>query len=86
MAQAGAILVVDDDPDVLSVAVGVLTARGYEFFEADNGLLALHTLQENPSISLLLTDIVMPGMSGWDLAHRAKQQHPELQVLYMERL
>ena len=32
MAQAGAILVVDDDPDVLSVAVGVLTARGYEVF------------------------------------------------------
>lgn len=82
MPESGPILVVDDDPDVLAVAVGVLTARGYEVLEADNGPLALALLEEHPSIALLLTDIVMPGMNGWDLAHRAKQRRPDLRVLY----
>jgi CheY-like chemotaxis protein len=82
MAQSGSILVVDDDPGALEVAVNVLTDRGYEVLQADNGATALRTLHANPSIQLLLTDIVMPGMTGWDLAHRAKQIRPELKILY----
>jgi CheY-like chemotaxis protein len=77
------ILVVDDDPDVLTMAGSFLSEQGYQVVEAGNGAHALRVLQENPDIALLLTDVVMPGgIDGFDLAKRAKQMHPGLRVLY----
>ncbi len=80
---AETILVVDDDEDVLDIAVTTLSALGYPVKAARNGEQALDILGEEPEIALLLTDIVMPGgMDGWDLAHHAKQLRPQLKVLY----
>ena len=77
------ILVVDDDPDVLTVASMTLAADGYEVLSAHNGSEALAILQANRDVDLLFTDIVMPGsIDGFDLAERAKQMRPGLRVLY----
>jgi CheY-like chemotaxis protein len=77
------VLVVDDDPDVLPIAVAVLTGMGYSVLEASNPADALDTIRAHPEIVLLFTDIVMPGdMDGFELAHEAKQLRPELRVVY----
>jgi CheY-like chemotaxis protein len=77
------ILVVDDDPEVLTVASATLAADGYTVLSALNGTEALQLLQANRDIDLLFTDIVMPGsIDGFDLAERAKQLRPGLRVLY----
>ena len=77
------VLAVDDDPHVLPVAVTVLTDIGYSVLEASSAAEALEVLREHPEISLLFTDIVMPGgMDGFELAHEAKQLRPELKVVY----
>ena len=77
------VLAVDDDPYVLPVAVTVLTDIGYSVLEASSAAEALEVLREHPEISLLFTDIVMPGgMDGFELAHEAKQLRPELKVVY----
>ena len=77
------ILVVDDDPDVLEIASGSLEAEGYKVHRASNGSDALKILEENRTIALLFTDIVMPGsLDGFDLAERAKARRPGLRVIY----
>jgi len=77
------VLAVDDDPDVLPIAVTVLAEMGYSVLEASSAAEALDVLKAHPEIRLLFTDIMMPGgMDGFELAHEAKQLRPELQVVY----
>ena len=76
------ILVVDDDPEVLAVASATLADVGYTVLSAPSGPEALKVLQENRDVDLLFTDIVMPGLDGFDLADRARQLRPGLRVLY----
>ena len=78
----GAILVVDDDPDVLDVAAMMIEELELPVLRAGGGAEALDLLDANPNIVLLVTDIVMPGMDGWELARIAKQRSPDLKVLY----
>ncbi len=59
-----------------------LEAEGYTVFVAGDGCEALELLAQNPSIDLLLTDVVMPGMTGFVLAEHAKRLRPSLPVLY----
>ncbi|MCP4406404.1 MAG: response regulator, partial [Gammaproteobacteria bacterium] len=76
------ILVVDDEPGLLELAQDSLSSQGYRVLIASNGKQALELLVNNPGISLLFSDIVMPGgMSGYDLAERASAVHPDLKVL-----
>jgi len=77
------ILVVEDDPRVRRVTVARLNDVGYQVLEADNGPEALAILQDHPEISLLFTDIVMPGgMHGNEVADLARQIKPGLKVLF----
>ncbi len=80
---AGAtILVVEDDPDVREMIVGILSDLGYQTLVATNGPEALAILDRDHSVALLFTDIVMPaGMSGTDLARQASRLRPDLKVL-----
>jgi len=78
------ILVVEDEPSVREIIVTVLGAQGYAVLEAANGSKALDLLeQRDPSIDLLLTDIVMPQMNGRELACILTRERPELKVIYM---
>lgn len=77
------ILVVDDDPDVLAAAAAQLAELGYTVLTAADGQEATHLLQANSDIALLFTDIVMPKLDGFDLADRARQLRPGINVLYM---
>jgi len=79
---AATILVVEDDPDVREMIVGILSGLGYQTLVAANGPEALALLNRERSIDLLFTDIVMPaGMSGTELAREAARMRPDLKVL-----
>lgn len=76
-----ALLVVDDDPDVLDAVCAVLAGMGHSVDRASGGLPALDIL-EAKQIDLLLTDVVMPGLHGFNLARMAVLRHPAIKVLY----
>jgi CheY-like chemotaxis protein len=78
------ILLVDDEPDIRSLVRDVLGPQGYRILEAGNADEALRVAQEHGKpIDLLLTDVVMPGMHGHELAAQLLVQRPGLKVLYM---
>jgi two-component system, NtrC family, sensor kinase len=77
------ILVVEDDADVRAYVADTLGGLGYDVLEAAGADRALHLLEEHQTISLLLTDIVMPGMNGRRLADEAKARRPDLKVVFM---
>ncbi|WP_310542009.1 response regulator [Phenylobacterium sp.] len=75
-------LVVEDDPAVLTLTVDLLRGLGYDVVTATQADQALERLAEDPDIRLLFSDVVMPGgMSGVALANQARRDHPELKVL-----
>lgn len=65
------ILVVDDVPAVRDGLAALLETAGYEVETADGGVSALHVLEARGA-DLVLTDLYMPDMSGWDLAHSVR--------------
>jgi two-component system cell cycle sensor histidine kinase/response regulator CckA len=78
------ILLVDDDPIVRAVASRLLRRSEYEVVEASNGLEALRILRErDQGVDLLLTDIVMPGLNGWDLGELVRVEFPAVPILFM---
>ncbi len=81
-ARAGLILLIEDESPLRKLVANVLAAAGYRVLEAANGEEAL-TLATGQRIDLLLTDVVMPGMSGPELVTRLRATRPELAVLYM---
>jgi two-component system cell cycle sensor histidine kinase/response regulator CckA len=74
------VLIVEDQDPVRRQAVRILSAEGYEVREAAGGDEALAAWEP---IDLLVTDLVMPGMSGSELAARARAREPALRVVYM---
>ena len=76
------LLVVDDDPDVLELTVTLLSEGGYRVLSAPSGGAAL-ALLEREAVDLVVTDVVMPGMTGFELVERARQRRPDLPVIYM---
>lgn len=77
-------LLAEDEAVVRRLVTRILGRFGYTVLEADSGEAALDLVAESPGrIQLLLTDLVMPGMSGKDLADRLRKQQPQLKVLYM---
>jgi PAS domain S-box-containing protein len=78
------ILVVEDDADVRSYLAEILRTLRYRVVTTANAQTALMTLKANAQhVDLLLTDIVMPGMTGRELGKQAQQLRPDLKVLYM---
>ena len=78
------ILLVEDEIEVRSIAAEMLKAAGYAVIEARDPEEALSILtKRSEPIALLLTDVVMPGMTGRALAERARAERPEIAVLYM---
>ncbi len=78
------VLVVEDERLVRETAVAILRGAGFEAVEAASAEEALRTFDvARDHIDLLLTDVVMPGMSGVELARRMRAARPELRVLFV---
>jgi CheY-like chemotaxis protein len=67
------VLVVDDDPDILEALSEILEAEGFEIRRARNGKEALERLEPDPP-HLILLDLMMPVMDGWEFAQRMRQK------------
>ncbi|WP_420030812.1 PAS domain S-box protein (plasmid) [Pseudomonas oryzihabitans] len=76
------ILVVEDDPRVRVISVESLLELGYQVLDADSGAMALKLLTQHPEISLVFTDVVMPEMTGRQLADQIGLSQPSMRVLY----
>ncbi len=78
------VLLVEDDEALRKGFSSMLNKRGYQVLVAANGAGALELLKQHPgTVHLLLTDMVMPGLSGIDLAEHATALKPGLKVIYM---
>src|SRR5262249_33163902 len=76
------ILLVEDEPSLRSVLSGYMRERGYRLYEAGDAQEALELARKHP-IDLLLTDIVMPGISGPELAAEMAAARPQMRVVFM---
>jgi CheY-like chemotaxis protein len=81
--MAPTILTVDDDTEVREFANAVLADAGYRVLAAVSAEQALRLLDDENQIDLLLTDVVMPGLNGLDLARHALARRPAMKVLYV---
>lgn len=78
------ILLVEDDVLVREATRAVLRRKGYAILEARNGSDAARVSESHEGpIHLMLTDIVMPGINGRDLAAKLRRSRPEMMVVYM---
>jgi two-component system, cell cycle sensor histidine kinase and response regulator CckA len=80
----GKVLLVEDDEQVRGFIRMLLTTNGYQVLEARNGAEGLEIAEaEAANIDLLLSDMLLPELSGFDLAQKALERNPELKVLFM---
>jgi CheY-like chemotaxis protein len=76
------VLIVEDDEAVRQYASAALRQLGYNVYEAADGPSALRILESQTDISLLFSDVVLPGMNGRALAQEARRRRPGLKVLF----
>lgn len=74
------ILVVDDDENIRNILGEMLTFLGHRALAAENGTEAMELLK-NRRFDLVITDLGMPGISGWEVARKAKELHPKVPVI-----
>lgn len=78
------VLLVEDDENLRALMAEFLTGLGYKILQSGSGKAALETLtSQSSTVQALITDIMMPGMSGRDLANQLTAQLPKLRVLYI---
>jgi PAS domain S-box-containing protein len=85
LARGETVLIVEDQETVRELAARVLRQQGYSTLEAGSGAEALELLQkaDTPAIDLLLTDVILPGINGRELADRVQADMPGIRVLFM---
>ena len=82
--EPGVILLIEDEPQVQAVTARILRAFGYGVITAHNERSALAQVEQHgPAISLVLSDLVLPGISGKDLVRRLRQTCEHARVLYI---
>ena len=81
-AHLDTILFVDDDPELREIAAAALAAPGYAIFTASDGYEAIRILANN-QVDLLITDIKMPGINGFEVARQARVMQPSIQIIYL---
>ncbi len=77
------LLVVEDEPAVRAVVVRSLAGDGFHVLQASDGAMALQVVDQEGRPDLVLTDLMMPGIGGTELARRLKARWPDLPILYM---
>jgi CheY-like chemotaxis protein len=76
------VLVVEDEPVIRRLIVRMLEEAGYDVLQAEDGLAALDLIHAvNGALDLLVTDVVMPRMSGAELVDRARAEYPSMNIL-----
>jgi DNA-binding NtrC family response regulator len=77
------VLYVEDEPAVRRIGIQILVEQGYRMLDAADAAQALELAASHPGpIHLLITDLVMPRVSGIELARRLVERRPDLRVLY----
>ena len=79
---SGEILLVDDDPKVCNLLETMLSKQGYQITAVTSGAEAIERVKINPP-NLLITDIMMPGMRGTDLATKLREMVPDLPIIFI---
>ena len=79
------IMVVDNEPDIVDLTRTVLELGGYNVITANSGEECLRLLDKEP-VDLILLDIMMPGMSGWDVFNRINKKTKGIKVAFMSVL
>lgn len=82
MSAIATILLVDDEPLLREIAAAMLSEEGYETRVAADATEALAILRDHGSISVVITDINMPGMNGIELAEQLGRERPETRVIF----
>lgn len=77
------ILLVEDDPDVRTFVSEVLRELKYKVLEASDAVTAMHYVNHGDDFDLLLTDVILPGENGRQLAQKVQTARPEVKVLFM---
>jgi two-component system cell cycle sensor histidine kinase/response regulator CckA len=78
------ILLVEDEDMLRGLIRELLEIKGYAVLEASQGVEALEVLEKNGKpVDLVLTDVVMPHMSGSDLVERIRREYPDMKVIFM---
>jgi len=77
------LLLTEDDEAVRVLAEKILSTQGYEVLVATSGAGAMEIIRNTPGISLLITDLVMPGLTGRELALELEKVQPDSKVLYL---
>jgi len=81
--ESATVLVVDDETDLLDIAKAYLEIMGCKAFTAVDGNDALHIVQREKNIDLMVTDIIMPGgMNGVELAAKVRELDPKIKIIY----
>ena len=76
------ILIADDDPTICALLTRVLEDKGYTVETATDGHTALEMITVSPP-DLLITDLIMPGLTGWSVLTRARRLAPRLPIIIM---
>ncbi len=83
-AGSETILLVEDEASVRRLARESLEISGYTVLEASSGAAAVQVAEQHDGpIHLMVTDVVMPGMSGWELAQSMRDRRADMKVIYM---
>lgn len=77
------ILIAEDDESMLNFLTLALQRAGHTVHAEKNGKDALQKFEKNKTYDLILTDVVMPGMDGIELAERIKHQSPETKIMFI---
>lgn len=77
------IVVAEDEAMLRLIAVETLEFAGFGVLEASDGVEALRLLDQNEGVKLLISDVKMPGMDGYELAEAAIARHPGLKIVLM---
>jgi signal transduction histidine kinase len=77
------VLLVEDEPTIRKLTTRILSAQGYKVLAAASGIEALELSRGSDRIDVLLTDVIMPGMTGSELAEALARERPGLPIIFM---
>ena len=82
-ADQTVVLVAEDEPTILALTTRMLSSQGYTVLPAASGADALKLARKTKRIDVLLTDVIMPGMTGSELAATLTRERPGLSIVFM---